>query len=345
MEHHVHDVGDLSHTEEALDWLQPEYQVAMSTGLQPGMVQEAELASQLYPLDPSLQQQQSEPFDSLHGQALPMQSTPFAWSDLSPRSVNDPQTANVLPLAAGPTSNSSTSKGFKQDPRLAPMPTFAAVSAAAPMSGYGGLEFVHPAYLMAPGMTGTHIGASIPGPFPQSATPGPPPPLAGKAKRGRGAARKAAKPKGGQPSFQTNAGETKSEAHTPRPVSGRPRVAISTEEKRRVRAERNRESAEKSRLRRKKYTEDLEKEVGSLRETNRSLKTRTEDLLAMLQSVDADVEQSVSRGDGSVAHPPNGGAALKAALLALENVKQQCPITFADSTVRVEIGSSAGKRK
>jgi bZIP transcription factor len=106
---------------------------------------------------------------------------------------------------------------------------------------------------------------------------------------------------------------------------------MTADEKRRQRAERNRWSAEKSRLRRKQYTDDLEREVTTLREANLKLKKKTLGLFETLQNVDKNVEDSIDNGNGFAADVPNGGAALKAAIFALDKVMQQCPTTFSET--------------
>jgi bZIP transcription factor len=117
--------------------------------------------------------------------------------------------------------------------------------------------------------------------------------------------------------------------------------SMTAEEKRRQRAERNRWSAEKSRLRRKQYTDDLEREVTALRETNSTLKSRTLGLLGTLRTVDKTVEQAIAERAGFMADVDNNGMALKAALQALDNIKEQCPITFRDAlTSRTDLNNT-----
>lgn len=343
MEPHVPIVSVMSHTDEAMEWLQPEYRVAPVCAVQREAGHERLQPSSAYSLDTASQLHENEVLQNLHVQSLPLNSPTFPWSDFSPRSISDPGAANPLTSSnANLSPESILSKDFKQEQRPVAMPSFGGVVCPAPLGEFEGLGFPSSAFLMPPGTTSQQYDAShvtaLQQPVPPSL-----PPLPAITKRGRGAPRKATKAKAG-------ASAAKAEPQTPdspgaKSVSNRPQPAISTEQKRRVRAERNRESAEKSRLRRKKYTEDLENEVGNLRETNKTLKSRAENLIAMLQRVDAGVEESVARGAGFVGDAPNGGAALKAALLALENVKRQCPTTFAKSSPRVEIGSSATKRK
>lgn len=129
-------------------------------------------------------------------------------------------------------------------------------------------------------------------------------------------------------------------------VGTKPVQAYSTEQKRRIRAERNRESAEKSRLRRKQYTTDLESNVSSLRVTNSRLKGRAEVLMGTLKSMEAQIETAHNRGEAYPNKPANQEAgALRAAIMALERLRGQCPVTFADPATRVDIGPAAAKRK
>lgn len=160
------------------------------------------------------------------------------------------------------------------------------------------------------------------------------PPLAASSGRGRDAPRKSLN--------KTDSTDRAQRQSTLRSVSGR-KIGESdhnkptAEQKRRIRAERNRESAEISRLRRKKYTRDLESDVGSLRETNKTLKVQTISLLEALQKIEDNVQKSIANGEGFASDAPTGGAALKAAILALENAKQQCPMTFSDAAAYPEI--------
>lgn len=155
-------------------------------------------------------------------------------------------------------------------------------------------------------------------------------------KRGRGAPRKHPKP------ASSNTGvDVRREGIGKRSTASN--HVLTAEEKRKVRAERNRESAEKSRLRRKKYTDDLEREVGNLREVNKDLRVRTVSLMETLRKVDQDIHQCVQRGGAHATDARNGGASLKAAIAALDNVKQQCPMTFGDTVDRPEIPSHGRK--
>lgn len=129
-------------------------------------------------------------------------------------------------------------------------------------------------------------------------------------------------------------------------VGTKPIQAYSTEQKRRIRAERNRESAEKSRLRRKQYTTDLESNVSSLRVTNSRLKGRAEALMGTLRNMEEQIAAAHARGEAYPNKPANQEAgALRAAIMALERLRGQCPATFADPATRVDIGPAGGKRK
>lgn len=333
--------------EETMDWLNTEYDAALGcVGPSSGSIVPRD--SHASNLDPTAQYQPSEELNEMQPPSLPPNPQQFAWSDFSPRSISDPSTVSAATAVASPSTESLLCKDFRtSEPSVGPLPSSAGPGNQLQLpSGFVGIDYPVPT---------TYI-PSLPGaPSPQRFNPAlsllysqqlpqkPLPPLPPKMKRGRGAPRKTAKAKAATVAAGV-ARTTPSEKPGVKSAAGRAAPAVSTEEKKRVRAERNRESAEKSRLRRKKYTEDLEKDVGSLRETNKTLKSRAERLLAMLHGVDADVERCVARGEGFPLIAPNGGPALKTALLALENVKRQCPMTFADSSTRVEIGASSASK-
>jgi hypothetical protein len=342
---------------EPIDWLQPSYDPATAN-----VAQHVPLSAQSPPpLAASAQQAHHAVLHSLHAHTTPFHADGFGWTEFSPRSVNVPDTA---PATTGTTDGAHPAglKPNKQQQQASQAQARVFLAPSPPHLPFSGVDFVHPAFLMPPCAPGPPPvdGAAI-ADLPPAVSNAQRPPLPAKAKRGRDAPKRAPKPgtatgaalantvraaAARAAAASTNGGDVNGAGPARAAAVVKPPGAISTEEKKRVRAERNRESAEKSRLRRKKYTEDLEKEVGTLRDTNRTLKTRAEGLLAMLQSVDGEVEDVIARGDGFAADAPNGGAALKAALLALENVRQQCPMTFADTTVREDIGHpSAGKRK
>jgi bZIP transcription factor len=151
-----------------------------------------------------------------------------------------------------------------------------------------------------------------------------------KSKRSRGAPKKHQKPTSCSDSTAVNT------AVALGTCLGSSSPIMSAEERRRVRAARNRESAEKSRLRRKQYTDDLEREVGSLREANKMLKGRAMLLTMTLQKVDADVDSAISNGLIRSSQTPLNGSALKRALMALGDARMQCPVTFGEATDRPE---------
>lgn len=337
------------HGEDTMDWLHTDYDPALSCAGQSSVSVE-QRGSQTSSLDPNVHFQQSEVLHGIQPQSIPHNPQQFAWSDFSPRSISDPSAASASAVGGIPRAESQICKDFSTaESAVGPMSSLAGHSNQLQLSsGFGGIEYpIAPPYglptlLGAPPSQRFH--PALPVQCTQPPVQKPLPPLPPKTKRGRGAPRKAAKAKAA--TAAAAAGRATNDKAVGKGAAGRASSAVSTEEKRRVRAERNRESAEKSRLRRKKYTEDLEKDVGSLRETNKTLKSRTERLLTLLHGVDLDVDQCVARGEGFPVTAPNGGAALKTALLALENVKQQCPMTFANSSTRVEIGgSSASKGK
>lgn len=331
-------------------WLQTEYDTALGCAGQSNTAPE-QRGTQPPLLDPNVHFQQSEVLHGMQPHPLPQNVPQFAWSDFSPRSISDPSAANGSVPGANPSPDSHICKDLSRTEH--PLGTAAAFTCASNQlqlpSGFVGVDYtIAPTYTiptpMGPPGTQRFDPASLL-PYTQPPAPKPLPPLPPKMKRGRGAPRKTAKAKAATAAAAVAAKAPSARTAGVKPTASRPTPAVSTEEKRRVRAERNRESAEKSRLRRKKYTEDLEKDVGSLRETNKTLKSRTERLLAMLHEVDVDVDHCVARGEGFPVDAPNGGTALKTALLALENVKQQCPMTFADTSQRVQIGGSSSASK
>lgn len=311
----------------------------------------------------------------------------FGWEEFSPRSVSVPDTpqtntdagaagAAVKPPHVPVTDKLAQLQTLQQ--QAANLQALEDISGYSAQAGVGGHDFsAHPGvFLMPPGVQNINLDmANMP-----SIPPIPPPaignyarrpPVAGKAKRARGTIpKRATKPNiarkplgapaggGGGPSFLQPAlakvnktSKGKAGNGGPSRLDGtKPAAAYSTEQKRRIRAERNRESAEKSRLRRKQYTSDLEKSVGSLRATNTQLKGRAEALMGTLKSIEVDVATAHAGQAYATEQVNHEGAvpapALQAALVALERVKTQCPVTFADPATRVEIGPGAGgKRK
>lgn len=103
---------------------------------------------------------------------------------------------------------------------------------------------------------------------------------------------------------------------------------LSIEARKKLRAERNRESAEKSRMRRKQMVLELETNVAFLREENRDLKAKVEQYHGQLTSASEEVSRRAAvAGDGSQE------AMLKVpmlyeALSALQRCMEECPRTF-----------------
>lgn len=95
---------------------------------------------------------------------------------------------------------------------------------------------------------------------------------------------------------------------------------LSAEERRAIRARRNRESAEKSRVRRKQQTNELERSVGELRYENRELKERVVGFERELTAIAAE-------GDPACRGPPVV-AAVNGSLAAVERCMAECPRTF-----------------
>lgn len=111
---------------------------------------------------------------------------------------------------------------------------------------------------------------------------------------------------------------------------------ITPEERRRIRAERNRESAEKSRLRHKQKNLELEQNVLRLRTENRELKARVDTFRIQLQSA----SQNLATGKGNIAGNVDLATqvpALKSAMAAIEQVMQECPRTFGPESSFPEI--------
>jgi hypothetical protein len=90
-------------------------------------------------------------------------------------------------------------------------------------------------------------------------------------------------------------------------------------------------------MKRKEYTDKLERDVGNLREANKVLKGRAVLLAMTLQKVNAEVDSAIAAGQVCNLQGPISGTALKAALMALGNARMQCPVTFGDSTDRSDI--------
>lgn len=99
---------------------------------------------------------------------------------------------------------------------------------------------------------------------------------------------------------------------------------ISAEERKRVRAQRNRESAEKSRVRRKELTAELERSVGSLRGENKELKAQLLQEEELLRAVREAVPAAMASSEASdtvlcLVDESEG---------VIEACKGECPRTF-----------------
>lgn len=120
---------------------------------------------------------------------------------------------------------------------------------------------------------------------------------------------------------------------------------LTADERRKIRAERNRESAEKSRLRHKQKTMELEQNVLTLRTENRELKARVDTFRIQLQAASQNIDNSAGNGnfggDGIVATQV---PALQSAIAAIEQVMVECPRTFRPESNPPEIALNIKKR-
>lgn len=103
---------------------------------------------------------------------------------------------------------------------------------------------------------------------------------------------------------------------------------LSLEERKRLRAERNRESAEKSRMRRKQMVLDLETNVAFLREENRDLKAKVEQHHEQLTSASEEVNRRAAASGEGAEETSMKVPILYEALSALQRCIEQCPRTF-----------------
>ncbi len=103
---------------------------------------------------------------------------------------------------------------------------------------------------------------------------------------------------------------------------------LTAEERRKIRAERNRESAEKSRLRHKQRTLELEQNVLRLRTENRELKARVDTFRIQLQAASQNIETSGNGNFGGEGIVATQVPALHSAISAIEQVMLECPRTF-----------------
>lgn len=119
---------------------------------------------------------------------------------------------------------------------------------------------------------------------------------------------------------------------------------LTLEQKRILRAKRNRESAEKSRNRRKLQTETLEKSVAQLRDENRELSAEMLKLQTQLESLSSEVAQAMTVGheqEGLRERTP----ALYDAIEAVQKVMIDCPRTFLRSSHTPEIQLKIHKQR
>lgn len=103
---------------------------------------------------------------------------------------------------------------------------------------------------------------------------------------------------------------------------------LSLEERKKLRAERNRESAEKSRMRRKQMVIDLETNVAALRDENRDLKAKVERYHSRLKGVSAEMYLQSKEVSGQSKDDATQIPLLYEALSALQRCMEECPRTF-----------------
>lgn len=107
---------------------------------------------------------------------------------------------------------------------------------------------------------------------------------------------------------------------------------LTAEERRQRRAQRNRESAEKSRVRRKLATAELERSVGNLREESLHNEERCQNMVALLNQVLRSVRTT---GDSEESRQMK--RLLNESLELIARVKGQCPRTFRQSPHEIEL--------
>ena len=105
---------------------------------------------------------------------------------------------------------------------------------------------------------------------------------------------------------------------------------LTAEERRSLRAKRNRESAEKSRVRRKEQTAELEMSVAELRDENKSLKDDVLYYHNRLRKMYTDLTQDVAVDERELYLRQNAPT-LYDALKSLGAVLNDCPRTFSQS--------------
>lgn len=109
---------------------------------------------------------------------------------------------------------------------------------------------------------------------------------------------------------------------------------LTAEERRQRRAQRNRESAEKSRVRRKLATAELERSVGNLREESVHNEERCQNMVALLNQV---LRSARTTGDSEESRHMK--RLLNESLELIARVKGQCPRTFRQSPHETELKS------
>lgn len=125
------------------------------------------------------------------------------------------------------------------------------------------------------------------------------------------------------------------------------------EERRQIRAQRNRESAEKSRIRRKQQTAELEQSVGDLRGENKQLKMRLDGLEQLIKDAQNALGLKMSpsvdgHGMGNAGSMTEGGEgingeahkklrALQESLRLIQICKRRCIRTFREGPQSQEI--------
>lgn len=109
-----------------------------------------------------------------------------------------------------------------------------------------------------------------------------------------------------------------------------PSSHLSLEERRRIRAERNRESAEKSRLRHKQRTEELERDVYHKRIENREVKASIDTYYGQLRGVADTIERGGSGAGDSSSEVGSKVPALYDALDVMQKAIESCTWTYKD---------------
>ncbi len=106
-------------------------------------------------------------------------------------------------------------------------------------------------------------------------------------------------------------------------IQNRATPEISSEEKRRIRAERNRESAERSRLRSKERAEELERAVYNLRVENHNVKQDVDAYYAQMQLIVNVIEREMSKDEAKKTLP-----GLYNTLSIIQSAIEECKWTY-----------------